>query len=90
MDAWVIIRLVICFAFGMCLSIIAQRRKQSKLFKPKNVYVNDMQTTVFIFDDGATKNNGRVWKCDHTGTWFSSTGFDGPYTKIEAPYVHRG
>lgn len=82
MSIWLIIALELCIACGVGLALIARRRKH-KTLKTKIVYMADTPTTVYVFEEGATKNKGCVWKYDYSGPKFSSTGFDGPYTKVE-------
>lgn len=82
MNAWLIIALALCIVCGVGLALIARRRKYKQL-KTKIVYMADTPTAVYVFEEGATKNKGRVWKYDYTGPQFSSTGFDGPYTEVE-------
>lgn len=81
MITWLIIALALCIVCGVGLAIIARRRKHKQL-KTKIVYMADTPTAVYVFEEGATKNKGRVWKCDYSGPQFSNTGFDGPYTVV--------
>lgn len=90
MNAWLIIALALCIACVAGLALIARRRKR-KTLKTKIVYMADTPTAVYVFEEGATKNKGRVWKYDYSGPQFSSTGFDGPYTQlqVEVPYENE-
>lgn len=82
MSIWPIIALELCIVCGVGLALIARRRKHKSL-KTKIVYMADTPTAIYVFEEGATKNKGLVWKHDYSGPQFSSTGFDGPYTKVE-------
>lgn len=82
MTTWLIIALALCIVRGVGLALIARRRKH-KTLKTKIVYMANTPTALYCFEKGTTKNKGLVWKHDYTGPQFSSTGFDGPYTKAE-------
>lgn len=82
MNAWLIIALALCIVCGIGLALIARRRKHKQL-KTKIVYMAGTPTAVYVFEEGATRSKGRVWKCDYAGPRFSSTGFNGPYTEVE-------
>ena len=82
MSNWMIIALALCIVCGVGLALIARRIKHKQL-KTKIVYMADTPTAVYVFEEGATKNKGCVWKYDYSGPQFSSTGFDGPYTRVE-------
>jgi len=82
MNTWLIIALALCIVCGVGLALIARRRKHKQV-KTKIVYMADTPTAVYVFEEGATKSKGCVWKYNYSGPQFSSTGFDGPYTKVE-------
>lgn len=82
MTTWLIIALALFIVCGVGLALIARHRKHKRL-KTKLLYMAETPTALYCFEKGATKNKGCVWKYDCTGPQFSSTGFDGPYTKVE-------
>lgn len=82
MIAYLIIALALGIVCGAGLALIARCRKRKRL-KTKIVYMAETPVGLYCFEEGATKSKGCVWKYDYTGPRFSSTGFDGPYTKVE-------
>lgn len=90
---WIVILLALCIVCGVGLALIARRKKKAKVnltLKTKLEYKNGLPEVLYIFEDGATKTTGLVWKTDYiTGTFFSWTGFNGPYTAVEVPYEHK-
>ena len=43
----------------------------------------DTVTAAYAYGSNTTRTSGCVWKYDYTGPQFSSTGFDGPYKRVE-------
>lgn len=90
---WIVVSLALCIVCGVGLLLIARRKKKTEVYltlKTKLEYKNGLPEVLYIFEDGATKTTGLVWKTDYiNGTFFSRTGFDGPYTTVEVPYAHK-
>ena len=90
---WIVIALALCVVCVVGLALIARRKKASEvrlMLRTKLEYEDGLPKRLYVFEDGATKTTGLVWKTDYyDGTFFSKTGFDGPYTKVEVPYAHE-
>ena len=43
----------------------------------------DTVTAAYVYESNTTRTSGCVWKYDYIGPQFSSTGFDGPYKRVE-------
>lgn len=96
MTAYLIIALalcVVCILFTLGLAKAASRESRGRELSPwleENPGIRSRLelrggkvVALYVCESKATRTSGCVWKYDYTGPQFSSTGFDGPYKRVE-------